>query len=216
MASKNAKVIIPFVLVTWFVAIWLFRPGMPVFAQAGYVAAVVIAIPVIVFYLMAQSGWSALADRFRARQAFGGPWRPCPTGQMALVSVQHPDYRRHRLRLFGGNLGLGTSEHALHLSMLLAKVPVLGQFFPEVAIPWSAVTSAMTYEAPGWVRPQQQPGIFFQAEYDPNYTGTFVELVVGAPPVFLQLPADMLGDAMSRLPLSATEAAPNGSAVTRR
>lgn len=59
----------------------------------------------------------------------------------------------------------------------------------------------MTYEAQGWVRPQQQPGTF-QAEYDPNYTGTFVKLTAGDPPVFIQLPANVLGDGLSRLPLA--------------
>jgi len=71
-------------------------------------------------------------------------------------------------------------------------------------IPWSAVTTATTYEAPGWFRPPSEPGTLIQAAYDPNYTGTFVELVVGEPPVFLQLPADLLGEGMSRLPLATT------------
>ncbi|HET7700352.1 MAG TPA: hypothetical protein VFM06_05735, partial [Candidatus Limnocylindria bacterium] len=73
--------------------------------------------------------------------------------------------------------------------------------FPEVRIPWSAVTSARRYEAPGWYTPQRDPGTLVQAAYDPNYTGTFVELAIGEPPIFLQMPADLLGaDAMTRLP----------------
>lgn len=86
--------------------------------------------------------------------------------------------------------------------MLFSRIPILGRFFPDVEIPWSAVTSATTFEAPGWFKPLRDPGTILQVTYDPNYTGTFVELVVGEPPVFIQLSADLLGDAMSRLPLT--------------
>ena len=73
----------------------------------------------MVFYLMAEEGWSPLARRYRARAAFLGPWRPCPTGTMALVSVDDPAFQRRKLRLVGGTLRIGTSPDALHLSMAL-------------------------------------------------------------------------------------------------
>lgn len=86
--------------------------------------------------------------------------------------------------------------------MLFSKVPTLGRLFPDVQIPWSAVTKARPFEAPGWFRPQRQPGMLFQAADDPNYTGTFAEFEVGEPSVFIQLPAALMGERMSRLRLS--------------
>ncbi len=204
MPNKNAKVIIPFVLVTWLASIVLIQAETPAVVGAAFTIAMAVAIPVMVFYLMAETGWSTLARRFRARESFKGAWRPYPTAVMAHVSVDDPDFRRHQMRFVGGTLRLGTTGEALHLSMLFSKVPILGRFFPDVRIPWSAVTTARTFEAPGWFRPPSEPGTL-QAAYDPNYTGTFVELVVGEPPVFIQLPVDLLGEAiMSRLPLSPT------------
>ena len=204
MSNKNAKVIIPFVLVTWVAAIVLFRVEAPVAAQAAFVVVVAIAIPVMVFYLMAEMGWSALAKRFRSRESFKGAWKACATGQMAHVSVDDPEFQRNKLRLVGGTLRLGIDREALYLSMLFSKVPLLGRFFPDVRIPWSAITTARTFEAPGWFRPTSQPGTLLQAGYDPNYTGTFVEIVVGNPPVYLQLPENMLGEALPHLPLTST------------
>lgn len=205
MGNRNAKVIIPFVVVTWLVSLVLLKDGTPEWAQAAFAVAFAIAVPVIVFYLMADAGWSTLATSYRARERFKGAWRPYPTATMAHVSVDDPDFRRKQMRFIGGTLRVGTTEEALHLSMLFATVPILGRFFPEVRIPWSAVKTARTYEAPGWYRPQSEPAALLQAAYDPNYTGTFVELVVGEPPVFLQLPADLLGAAvLARLPLAPT------------
>ena len=42
-----------------------------------------------------------------------------------------------------------------------------------------------------------------QVNDDPNNTGTFIELEIGQPPVYLQLPANVLGDAIERLPFAA-------------
>jgi hypothetical protein len=202
VANRNAKVIIPFVLVTWLATIVLLQSEAPPVVEALFFVAIAVAIPVMVFYLMAEMGWSTLARRFRARESFKGIWTACPTGQMAPVSVDDPEFHRNKLRLVGGTLRLGTTRDTLYLSMLFSKIPILGRFFPDVQIPWSAVTSARTYEAQGWFTAASEPGSVFQAAYDPNYTGTFVELVVGEPAVFIQLPADLLGEGMSRLPLS--------------
>jgi hypothetical protein len=120
---------------------------------------------------------------------------------MALVSVDDPAFIQKRLRLVS-TLRVGVAADVLHLSMLFSKVPLLGRFFPEVGIPWSEVASARAYEAPGWVAPQMQPGTVLRASYDPGYTGTFVEMRIGDPPVFIQLPLEVLGEAASRLGLS--------------
>jgi hypothetical protein len=36
--------------------------------------------------------------------------------------------------------------------------------------------------------------------YDPNYTGTFIELEAGEPTVYIQLPETILGEGLHRLP----------------
>lgn len=201
MSNRNAKVIVPFAIVAWLASFVVFAAGTPPVVEAAFVITLAIAIPVMAFYLMAEEGWSLLARRYRARAAFVGPWRLCPTGTMALVSVDDPAFQRRKVRLVGGMLRIGTSPEALHLSMAFSRIPLLGLFFPDVRIPWSAVTTARTYEAPGWFKPASEPGTILQVGYDPNYTGTFVELAIGDPPVFIQLPAEILGEAMSLLPL---------------
>lgn len=201
MSNKNAKVIIPTAVAAWLVGIVVSRPGTPGVIQAAFVVAFVVAIPLIVFYLMAESGWRALARGHRAVVPFNGPWRLCATGQMAPVSVDHPDFRRIKMRFIGGTLRIGTTDDGLYLSTLFSKLPVLQLFFPTVRIPWSAIRSARAFEAPGWFTPLREPGTLLQVAYDPNYTGKFIEIEVGEPPVFLQLSAEILGESISRLPL---------------
>ncbi|MEK7862503.1 MAG: hypothetical protein AAB295_04480, partial [Chloroflexota bacterium] len=177
------------------------REGTPEVVQALFGIAFVVGVLVIVFSLMARTGWDTLAERYRATEPHRGAWRPYPTAVMSRVSIQDPDFRSQQMRFIGGTLRVAASPDALHLRMLFAVIPIVGRLFPEVRIPWSAVTSARRYEAPGWYAPQRDPGTLAQAAYDPNFTGPFVELTVGDPPIFLQMPTDLLGaDAMSRLP----------------
>jgi hypothetical protein len=121
---------------------------------------------------------------------------------MALVNMDDPDYQSSKMG-FISTLRVGTSAEALYLSMLFSKIPILGLFFPNVQIPWSTVRKARAFDAPGFFSANWNPGALVQVNYDPNYTGTFVELEIGEPPVFLQLPVSVLGDAIRRLPLSA-------------
>jgi hypothetical protein len=202
MPNKNARVIIPLALAIWLGAIVLDQTDAP---KAIYVALLVgfaVAIPLVVFYLMAEAGWSTLARRFRQIAPFNEAWRQCPTGYMALVNMDDPDYQSSKMG-FISTLRVGTSAEALYLSMLFSKIPILGLFFPNVQIPWSTVRKARAFDAPGFFSANWNPGALVQVNYDPNYTGTFVELEIGEPPVFLQLPVSVLGDAIRRLPLSA-------------
>jgi len=82
---------------------------------------------------------------------------------------------------------------------MVSGFPVLGWFFPRLRIPWTAVSKAHAFEAPGWFTPLREPGTLLQAAYDPNYTGKFIEMEVGEAPVFIQLPAYILGEGVSRL-----------------
>lgn len=198
-ANKNARVIIPAAIVIWLLGIVVFREGAPAVVQGVYIVAFAIGVPFMVFYLMAETGWRALAKSYREIAPFAGSWKPCATGQMALVSVHHPDFQRMKMRFVGGSLRVGTTADALYLSTLFSRLPVLRWFFPILQIPWSAVSKAHAFDAPGWFRPASEPGSLLQVAYDPNYTGKFIEMEIGEPPVFLQLSEEILGEAVSRL-----------------
>ena len=202
--NRNAKVIIPLVLAAWLGDILVFREGVPAVFEVVYVAAFAIAVPVVVFFLIGEAGWRALAKRYRASVLFAGTWTLCPTGQMALVSVDHPEFHKVKMRFVGGCLRVATTADALHLTTLVSGLPVLRWFFPTLQIPWAAVSKAHAFEAPGWFTPASEPGTLLQVAHDPNYTGKFIEMEVGDPSVFIQLPAEILGEGVSRLPGLAT------------
>lgn len=196
--NRNAKVIIPLALAAWLGGVVVSREGVPAIFEVVYVAAFAIAIPAAVFYLIGEAGWRALAKRHRAPVAFAGPWTPCRTGQMALVSVHHAEFEKVRMRFIGGSLRVATTAEALHLATMVSGLPVLRWFFPALQIPWTAVAKAHAFEAPGWLRPASEPGTLLNVAYDPGYTGKFIEIEVN-PPVFIQLPAEILGDGVSRI-----------------
>lgn len=198
--NRNAKLIIPLALAGWLGGILVFRKGVPVVFEVLFVVAFAIAIPVVVFYLIGEAGWRALAKRYRATAAFSGQWQSCATGQMAMVSVDHPEFHKVKMRFVGGSLRVASTAEALHLSTIFSALPVLGWFFPRLQIPWTAVSKAHVFEAPGWFTPPSNPGTILQVAYDPNYTGKFIEMEVGDAPVFIQLPAEILGEGVSHLP----------------
>ena len=70
--NRNAKVIIPLALAAWLGGIVVFRKGVPAVFEAVYIAAFVIAIPAVVFFLIGEAGWRALAKRYRASVPFAG------------------------------------------------------------------------------------------------------------------------------------------------
>jgi hypothetical protein len=158
-----------------------------------------VAVLVVVFYLFGETGWRALAKRYRVSVPFAGTWTLCPTGQMALVSVHHPEFHKVKMRFVGGSLRVATSAEALHLTTMVSGLPVLRWFFPSLQIPLAAVSKAHAFEAPGWFTPLVEPGTPLQVAYDPNYTGKFIEMEIGDPTVFVQPPAAILGEGASRL-----------------
>jgi hypothetical protein len=202
MPNKNARVIIPLALAFWLGAIVLDQTDAPKEIFVAFAVCFAVATPLVVFYLMAEAGWSTLARRFRQIAPFNGDWRQCPTAYMALVSMDDPDYQSSKMG-FISTLRVGTTSEALYLSMLFSKIPILGLFFPNVQIPWSTVRKARAFDAPGFFSANLSPGALVQVNYDPNYTGTYIELEIGEPPVFLQLSASVLGDAIERLPFAA-------------
>lgn len=201
MANKNARVIIPLAIGVWVLGILAFAAGLPsALATALTVVLVLVmalGVPAIVFYLIAETGWNQLKRQYRAREPFVGTWTTVPTGQMALVSVHSDEFKRSKGR-FTGTLRIGLADEALYLSTLFTRLPVIGLFFPTVAVPWREVVRARKYEAPGWVSARSAGAV--AATYDPNYTGEFVELEIGEPRVFIQLPLGILGDHAAGLP----------------
>lgn len=198
--NRNAKLIIPLAIAAWLVGIVLSRDDVPVIFDALFIIAFAITVPVVVFYLIGESGWRALAKRFRATGSGPDNWQLCPTGQVALVSVDHPDFHKVKMRFVGGSLSVATSADALHLKTMFSGLPVLSQFFPRLHIPWAAISKARAFEAPGWFTPASEPGTLLQAAYDPNCTGKFIEMEIGEAPVFMQLPAWIFGEHFGRLP----------------
>lgn len=203
MSNKNARVIIPLAVGVWLLGILAFSAGLPgpvtVALTVALVVVMFVGIPLVVFYLIAETGWRALARQFRAREPFGGRWVTCATGQMAPVSVHSEAFQRSKTR-FSGVLRVGATDDALYLSTLFTRIPAIGLFFPEVAVPWREVTRATKYQAPGWVSGRPAAG-GIAATYDPNYTGEFLELEVGEPRTFIQLPLGILGKHSMDLPL---------------
>lgn len=197
--KMNAKVIVPLVLAAWLGGMVVFREGVPAVFEVVYGAAFAIAVPVAVFFLIGEAGWRALAKRYRASIPFAGTWTLCPTGQMARVSVDHPEFHTVKMRFVGGSLRVATSADALHLATMVSGLPLLRRFFPALQIPWAAVSKAHAFEAPGWFKPASEPGMLLQVAYDPNYTGKFIEMEIGDPAVFVQLPAAILGEGVTRL-----------------
>jgi len=199
----NAKVIIPLAIGAWLVGILLTTVDVPAVVVAALIVAFAVTVPLVVFYLIAAAGWGPL-KRYKARERFGGEWRMCATGQMALLSVHDPRFENMKMRFVGGALSMATSSEGLHLKTIFSKLPVLSWFLPELVVPWPAVKAAHEFDAPGWYAPPSSPGALLQAGYDPNYTGKFIEMEIGAAPVvYVQLPEAMLGEAVARLPLKA-------------
>jgi hypothetical protein len=198
--NRNAQVIIPFAIGVWLLGVVAFTAGLPPIFEVLFVVAFAVAVPLVVFYLMSAGGWRQLARPFRAEQPYSGEWVGCATGQMAIVSVDHPQFNQVKMRFVGGSLRVASTVEALHLKTIFTRLPLLGMFVPELRIPWSRVTRAREFEAPGWFAPLREPGTLLQVAYDPNYTGTFIELEAGEPTVYIQLPETILGEGLHRLP----------------
>lgn len=200
--SRNAKVIVPLAIAAWLGGLLVSREAVPRVFWVVYVVSFAAALLVALVYLMGATGWSSLARRFGAPVPFSGVWRLCPTGQMAPVSVHHPGFRKVKMRFVGGSLKVGTTADALHLAMMGSGLPVLRRFFPSLHIPWRAISQAHEFEAPGWYSRADYSGL--QMNYDPNYTGKFIEMEVGDPTVYIQLPAWILGENLPHLPWTST------------
>lgn len=196
--NRNAKLIIPLAACAWLGGILVAKNVVPAWVGGVFVVAFALAVPALVLYLIGEAGWRTLARRYRTSVADRRDWRLCPTGQMGPVSVHEPDFQKLKMRFIGGSLAVATSADALHLRTMVSSLPLLRGFFPELRVPWAEVHAAQAFEAKGWVS-SVQPGALLQAAYDPNYSGKFIELQIGEPTVYVQLPAWILGAELARL-----------------
>jgi hypothetical protein len=196
-SPEIAKVVIPLAIGLWLVGIFAFRPGVPGWAKVAIAFAMAAAILFVVgFLFIGQSGWRKLAQAYPAKPPLPASWTVCPTAIMSQVSVEDPEHVRRRVRL-NFILRTGCDANALYISAR----PIVSALLPTIRIPWSAIASARFFAAPGWT-PTSNPGTLVQLTYDPGYKGRFVEIEIGEPHYFLQLPADLLSQAIPRLPIA--------------
>lgn len=196
MGSRNPRVVIPLAAAVWLAFVTISVVGAPPFVLATAIGVAGVVIPVVVAYLITDSGWRQLSARFRARIPYLGDWTTVRTAHMSRVPSDHSAYAEGKMR-FLGTLRVAARDEGLHLSTHFSRVPLLGLFFPRLHIPWSEVASARAFQAPGWV--SQNRGAAAQATYDLGYRGEFIELQIGDPPVYLQLPANLLDEHVRRL-----------------
>jgi hypothetical protein len=104
------------------------------------------------------------------------------------------------MRFAGGIISVGVTSSALYI-----VAPSIVRFlFPTIQLPWAAIASAKPFEAPGWVQPVGEPVALLQVqvEYDPGFSGEFIELETTAPKTCIRLPGYAIEDARRYLPLS--------------
>jgi hypothetical protein len=201
--SKNALVILPFVVGVWFVGATVGRQA-PFWAQLAFFIAVGIGMLCVFLFLIADTGWRRLSRTYRASGPFDGQWRICNAGHISRVSIRDHDFIKNRTRL-SALLRVGASDDALHLRTPFSRVPLFKLFLPQLEVPWSAIRLARVYTASGWASSSAalQSAARRRAAYDPSYTGEFVELVIGDGPVFMQMPLELLGVGIERLAIAA-------------
>jgi hypothetical protein len=195
----NAKIIIPAAIAMTLVAPLVFSDRVPGWLQAVAGVAMFLAIAgLVAFLFLRQSAWRELARTYPVTRPLTGNWKTCPSAVMAAVSLEDPEYERRKVRL-NFIMRVGSDDEALYVSAR----PILRALLPPMRMPWSAIARARYFDAPGWVKAPRDPGTVVQVAYDPGYRGRFVEIEVTEPSVFLQLPADLLTEALRHLPMVA-------------
>jgi hypothetical protein len=198
--EDNAKMIIPAAIGLWLVALLVFNNKVPGWLQVVAGLAIFLFIAwLVAFLFLRQSGWHQLARKYPANPPLAGTWKTCPSAVMAAVSLDSPEYERHKVRL-NFIVRVGSNDEALYVSTL----PILRALLPPMRIPWSAMTSARYFDASGWVKAPRDPGTLLQLTYDPGYKGQFVEIEIAEPKIFLQIPAHLLIEAIPHLPMVPT------------
>jgi hypothetical protein len=154
-----------------------------------------ISVPFLIVFLMVhQSGWHRLAAHYPLRSGFAGPWRTCRTVVLSPVAQGARGYESSKVWLVFA-MRVGADEEALYLSGASVFRPV----FPPVRIPWSAIDHVRYFEASPWVN-LSPPVKTIRFNYDPGYSGPFVEIQVADPSVFIQVPRAEVKEALAHLP----------------
>jgi hypothetical protein len=96
----NSKIILPLIVGLIVLVELALYFQFPTWLDAIGGVAVFASIPcVIAFLFVEQSGWRALARRYRAVQPITGAWKTCRTAVLATVALNDPDYGRSKVRL---------------------------------------------------------------------------------------------------------------------
>lgn len=136
----------------------------------------VLAVVGLIVYLMTRgSGWHGLAKKYPERAPHIGQLRRCGTFQLMKLDSN----QTFPMRFTGGIISVGVTSSALYI-----VAPSIVRFlFPTIQLPWAAIASAKPFEAPGWVQPVGEPVALLQVkvEYDPGFSGEFIELETTAP-----------------------------------
>lgn len=194
----NWKFIIPTAIGLWLLLPRVLESNLPPWAKVSVcVAAALLIAGLVGFLLVRQTAWFDLAQRYPARLPVSEPWRWCRTAVLSRAALDAPTYEQEKVRLHS-ILRVAATHDALNL----AAIPVFRPLIPPVQIPWSAIAHARAFDGSGWIQPPSNPGAFFQLSYDPGSKGRFAELELTDPRLFIQLPAEALGSAWDRLPLS--------------
>jgi len=154
-------------------------------------------VGMMAYLVVRGSGWRALAAKYPERAAYTGELRRCSTIQMTALGSE----QTFPVRLAGGIVSVGVTSDALYI----VAPSVVRFLFPTIQLPWNAIASAKPFDASGWVAPIAPVGesaTVIQVEYDPGFSGDFVELETTAPKTCIRLPTYAIGDARSHLPLS--------------
>ena len=194
MSDKNARWLIGLVVAIWLLSSFVDLDGLSpqalVLVFVVIVPAIALGILLLVLHMLAGTGWRALSMHYREVAPFRGTWQATGIARMAPVSMSDPEYRRRKGRFFG-TLRMGATADALYLTTIFSRLPLLQKWFPTLQIPLSAVEHARIIGGPDWSISLNDLSVV---------KGKLVEMKIGSPPVFLQLPAELLGDLLRRLP----------------
>lgn len=148
-------------------------------------------------YVMTRgSGWHGLAGKYPESAPYTGQLRRCGTFQMMALDTN----QTFPMRFTGGIISVGVTSDALYI----VAPSVVRFLFPTIQLPWAAIASAKPFEAPGWVQPVGEPVALLQVQvqYDPGFSGEFIELETTAPKTCIRLPVYAIEDARRYLTLS--------------
>jgi hypothetical protein len=159
--------------------------------------ATVAAIPLLVAFLFVQkSGWRDLASAYPGGPRSPAGWNTCRTAIFSTVPMDHPAYRRSQVR-FVFIVRVKSDAEALHVTTIAPFTLLL----PPIRLPWSAIAGVRYFDPSGQDAYAPGAGPVFQLNYDPGYTGHFLEAQIRDPAAFIQLPVAQVQEVVAHFPM---------------